>query len=105
MPRSILQSNWYYGGDFGPAAKGATTYVELEKRGYDQVPTLSNWHTPDNIARTIEHCREHVARERLKGFLLAPWRPTLVETRDRHLDALHHFGLAIADATRGVLPK
>ena len=97
MPRTILQSNWYYGGDFGPEVKGAQTYVALEKRGYDQVPTLSNWHTPDNIARTVEFCRKHVAPERLKGFLLAPWRPTLFETRGRHMNAIEQFGKAIAD--------
>lgn len=96
MPRSVLQSNWYYGADFDDSIKGATTYRDLEQHGYDQVPTLSNWHTPDNIARTIEYCRRHVAPERLKGFLLAPWRPTLFETRDRHLDAIAHFGKAIA---------
>ena len=61
------------------------------------MPTLSNWHTPDNISRTVEFCRKHVAPERLKGFLLAPWRPTLFETRDRHMNAIEHFGQAIAD--------
>ena len=81
--------------------KPVATYVELEKRGYDQVPTLSNWHTPDNIARTVEFCRKHVAPERLKGFLLAPWRPTLFETRQRHLAAIEHFGKAIAGDRAG----
>ena len=76
--------------------EGVATYLELEKRRYDQVPTLSNWHTPDNIARTVEFCRQHVAPERLKGFLLAPWRPTLFETRERHMAAIEHFGKAIA---------
>ena len=101
MPRSVLQSNWYYGGDFSTDQKPAATYVELDKHGYDQVPTLSNWHTPDNIARTVDFCRKNVAPERLKGFLLAPWRPTLFETRERHIGAIEHFGKAITAARAG----
>ena len=72
-------------------------FVEVDKAGYDQVPTVSNWETPENIYGTIRFCREHLSKEHLKGFLLTPWRPTLEETRDRHMDAIEHFALAIAE--------
>lgn len=97
MPQKVLQSNWYYGVEFNPGVKEVQAYRDLEDHKYDQVPTLSNWKTPANIAATVEFCRKHIAAERLKGFILAPWRPTLAETRDRHMDAISHFAKAIAD--------
>jgi hypothetical protein len=41
MPTLVLQSNWYYGTKFGPDVNNVKYYNELEKRGYDQVPTGS----------------------------------------------------------------
>jgi hypothetical protein len=96
MPRSILQSNWYYGEKFTTDVNGVKTYVELEDHKYDQVPTLSNWTTPANIHGTFEFCKKHIPPERLKGFLLAPWRPTLPETRQRHMEAIEHMAQEIA---------
>ena len=43
----------------------------------------------------------HIKPDRLKGFLLAPWRPTLPETREKHMDAIGHFGKAIAAIKAG----
>jgi hypothetical protein len=36
-----------------------------------------------------------VSKEHLKGFFLTPWRPTLEETRERHMDALDHFAMGM----------
>jgi hypothetical protein len=96
MPKSILQSNWYYGNAFTPETKEVKAYLDLEDHKYDQAPTLSNWESPDNIYGTVKFCREHIPAERLKGFFLAPWRPTLPEVRDTQLSAIEHFGKAIA---------
>ena len=108
MPKNVLQSNWYrdpvrgdaksvYGGVFNMDIECVRDFVEVDKAGYDQVPTVSNWETPENIYGTIRFCREHLSKEHLKGFFLTPWRPTLEETRDRHMDAIEHFALAIAE--------
>jgi hypothetical protein len=97
MPREVLQSNWYYGGKFSDDIRAVRTYRDFVDHDFDQVPTLSNWTTPANIAGTIEYCRKHIKPERLKGFLLAPWRPTLPETRARHMDAIEHLAKAIAE--------
>jgi hypothetical protein len=108
MPKNVLQSNWYrdpvrgdaksvYGGKFDNDVECARTFVEVDQAGYDQVPTVSNWETPENIYGTIRWCREHCSKEHLKGYLLTPWRPTLEQTRDRHMDAIEHFALAIAE--------
>jgi hypothetical protein len=96
MPKSILQSNWYYGEKFSTDVLAVRTYKELEDHEYDQVPTLSNWTTPANIHGTFEFCKKNVPPQRLKGFLLAPWRPTLPETRERHMEAIEDMGQEIS---------
>ncbi|HSV72453.1 MAG TPA: hypothetical protein VLH79_01690 [Chthonomonadales bacterium] len=98
MPRGVLQSNWYYGESFelgGAApddpyrdADAPRAYVDLEQRGYDQVPTGSNWSVDTNFGRTVAFCRERIAPERLLGFLMAPWRPTMPEFRPLHEAAI-----------------
>ncbi|NLF01908.1 MAG: Tat pathway signal protein [Anaerolineales bacterium] len=97
MPRSVLQSNWYYGTEFGADVHYAQAYVDLEAHGYDQVPTGSNWSTPENMARTVAFCREHIAPERLLGFMQTSWKPTLEVCRARHMEALELAGAALAD--------
>ncbi|MDW7658282.1 MAG: Tat pathway signal protein [Bacillota bacterium] len=91
MPRSVLQSNWYYGGfqAVGPdAERYIRAYDTLEAHGYDQVPTGSNWSRPDNFPETVAYAREHIAPERLFGFLQTVWKPTLQERCYRHYEAI-----------------
>jgi len=88
MPKSVLQSNWYYGMAFDDATTEVAAYRQLEEHGFDQVPTGSNWETGENFAATVRYARQQIAPERLLGFLHAPWRPTLQECADRHLAAI-----------------
>jgi hypothetical protein len=88
MPRSVLQSNWYYGSEFGPEVERAKAYVDLEAHGYDQVPTGSNWTDVENMPRTVAFCRQYIAPERLLGFMQSIWKPTLQACRGRHLEAI-----------------
>ncbi len=108
MPKHIVQSNWYrepvrgdaksvYGSVMSMDIECVRTYVDLDKAGYDQIPTVSNYETPDNILNTMRFCREHVSKERLKGFFLTPWKPTLEEVRERHIDAIEHFAIGMAE--------
>lgn len=99
MPKSVLQSNWYYAMKFDPATeKRVKTYLDLDAAGYEQVPTGSNWSTAENIGATVKFCREHLNAERLRGFLQTPWRPTLPVYRDHHLQAIDVVGAAIQAA-------
>lgn len=89
MPKSVLQSNWYYGLKFaGFTEKDANSamycraYETLEKAGFDQVPT-GYCHHPENFGLTVEHCRKVIAPERLKGFMQSTWDYTLESRRDR----------------------
>ena len=96
MPKSVLQSNWYYASEFGPDLPRVKAYVDLEAYGYDQVPAGSNWSALDNIAGTVDFCRQHIAPERLLGFMQTVWHPTLEECRDKHMEALDLLAKALA---------
>jgi hypothetical protein len=97
MPHSVVQSNWYYGPEFGPDVERCKAYLDLEAHGYDQMPTGSNWIVPENLPRTVAFCREHVAPSRLLGFLQTVWKPTLESCRAEHMQALDAMARAIAD--------
>ena len=100
MSKSVLQSNWYYGDTFEEATDEreqvyVKTYDLLEEHGYDQVPTGSNWSNTVNFQRTVDYCRKRIAPERMKGFLHAPWHPTLEAHRDAHLRAIEEIATAV----------
>lgn len=89
MPKSVLQSNWYYGAPFEPEKqKAVKTYLDLDKAGFDQVPTGSNWSCDTNFKGTVDFCEKNLAPERLKGFLMAPWFFTLPEWQEKNLQAI-----------------
>jgi len=94
MPRSVLQSNWYYGDDL--TSPYAQTYQALEAHGYDQVPTGSTWSSDANMGLTVQFAKEVIAPERLQGFLQTVWRPTLEPFRARHMKAIEILGQAKA---------
>jgi len=93
MPKSVLQSNWFYGSFFVEEGNEAykkyiNAYITLEENGFDQVPTGSNWSYAANFPDTVEFAMKNIAPERLKGFLQTSWKPTLKEKRYRHLEAI-----------------
>jgi hypothetical protein len=96
MPRSVLQSNWYYGGRFNQKINYVQAYKQLEQGRYEQVPTGSNWSRPENFGKTVTYCRKHIAPKRLVGFLQSTWKPTQEPYRQRHMDAIDLVGRAIA---------
>lgn len=105
MPRSVLQSNWYYGRDFdvekmkkaGYERRAAyvKAYEDLDKAGFDQVPTGSNWSCDENFSGTVNYCRKVCSPERLKGFMMAPWFFTLPEWEGKNLEAIDQVGASI----------
>ncbi len=95
MPKSVLQSNWYYGAAFSPDINYVKYYEELEKHGYDQVPTGSNHSNDKNFELTVDYCKKIIDPGRLYGFMTAPWRPTLAPCLDRHKEAIAQVGRSI----------
>ena len=89
MPKSVLQSNWYYGATFEPAKQVAVrTYLDLDKAGFEQIPTGSNWSNDVNFKGTVAFCRKNLSPQRLKGFLMAPWFFTLKAWQEKNLQAI-----------------
>ena len=101
MPKSVLQSNWYYGAslELEKLSDSSKTYVKLydtlEKHGYDQIPTGSNHSNDTNMELTVDYCKNVIDSSRLKGFMNAPWRPTLAPCLDTHKEGINQIGRAI----------
>lgn len=102
MPKSVVQSNWYYnrefaGPDLTPALSNMlTAFDALDRAGFDQVPTGSNWAYRENMESLTAYCMEHVSDEHLLGFMQTPWVLTLEANEDRMNEAADAF----ADAKR-----
>ena len=93
MPHSVMQSNWHYFYlqhmvrndreinklDWPESWAGPLGFLELEEAKYDQIPCASNYKVPKNLEIIVKFCKEHVARERIKGFVMAPWASTYGE--------------------------
>ena len=101
MPKSVLQSNWYYFSGFNleglkePFKTYLELYNTLEKYGYDQIPTGSNHSYNKNMELTVNYCKDLIDPSRLYGFMTAPWRPTLSQCLDTHKEAIDQVGRAI----------
>lgn len=101
MPKSVLQSNWYYNASFdlNKLVGVNKTYVELynklEANGYDQVPTGSNHYVTENFEATVDYCKKIIDPSRLSGFMQSAWRPTLEPCLDRHKEAIDQVERAI----------
>ena len=88
MPHAVMQSNWHYffmqnmvrndaeiaKRDWPEAWAGPLGFLELEAAKFDQIPCASNYKQPKNLEVLVKFCKEHVAPERIKGFLMAPWQ-------------------------------
>lgn len=101
MPRSVLQSNWYYRGEFDlsklkdPTKTYVQTYIDLDKHGYDQVPTSSNDQgITTGIGNTVQFCTEHIDKSRLQGFLQTFWKPTIEQHRGLITEGIELIGAA-----------
>jgi hypothetical protein len=89
MPKSVLQSNWYYGATFEPEkSQPVKTYLDLDQAGFDQIPTGSNWSNDVNFKGTVIFCKKNISAEHLKGFLMAPWFFTIQERQEKNLQAI-----------------
>ncbi len=95
MPKSVVQSNWYYSEEIDTSNRGVKAYEQLEEKGYDQIPTGS-YHTnnPKSIENTVKYCSEKIKSDKLMGFLQTIWMPTIEEHRQRYLDGIEFTGNA-----------
>ncbi len=101
MPRSVLQSNWYYLKNYNldasnPYRRKIDAFKVLEKAGFDQLPTSSTNAQKGSFKATVEFCDRHIAPERLKGYLMSAWRHTVPDFRSRLEDSINDAAPVIA---------
>ena len=99
MPKSVLQSNWYYGDAFALDDSNKNrarvqAYIDLDKAGFEQIPTGSNWSNDVNFGRTVEFCEKYLSKERLLGYLTAPWVFTLPKFEAQNMRAIDQVAAA-----------
>jgi hypothetical protein len=93
MPKSVVQSNWYYGESFDTNSTGVKAYLDLEAHGYDQIPTGSyHENNEKSILNTVQFCEKNINNTRLLGFLQTFWKPTIEEYRERILKGVELAG-------------
>ena len=80
IPKDILISTWYYDPIHDKASlddpqipKEAHYNIELEKRGYEQIPAVSTWSWHCNAKDTMVFCKKHVPEGSVIGYMSAPW--------------------------------
>ena len=103
MPKSVVQCNWYYSMTFDPATMTdekrkirLEAFEELDRHGYDQVPTGSNWSNPANMQALTEYCTAHISDEHLMGFMQTPWCLFTEDKRDHLEQSVEKLGESIA---------
>ena len=90
MPKSVLQSNWYYypfqqwDEKHANRNRELAGYELLDKYGYDQILTGSTWNCTENLHQTVAHGKEKISPEHLVGFMTAPWLYTDAENLYGH---------------------
>ena len=90
MTKDILCSNWYYHEfteESGWLKDSYCAYEVLEKNGFDQLPGASNCVCDNNLELTVDHCSKIIAPERLKGFIMTHWMPTVPEKKEKLLSS------------------
>jgi hypothetical protein len=101
MPKSVLQSNWYYGAGFNTVRKDGkpNTYVAayewLDKAGFEQVPTGSNWSSDVNFSGTVKFCDAKFDKKLLKGYMMAPWTRTFAIHEEKSMQAIEQMEAVI----------
>ena len=101
LSRDVLLSGWYYKLDFenekndfwGPLWR---EFEAFEKAGFDQIPCSSNFYRDGSFEGLVARCDKLIAPERLKGYLMAPWKITLPgEHEKKNFEALDQVAAAM----------
>jgi len=78
MPKSVLQSNWYYGLFDDNPRVSIDTYALLDQHGYEQIPCCSCWDRAGghNVKQTLAHGKKVLTSDLVRGYMVAPWWAT-----------------------------
>ena len=103
MPKSVVQSNWFYGTFDNINQKDIQAYISLNQGGYEQIPAgayltgkyFTGIKSPElNIGGTADFCKKNLDDRLLLGFLQTWWGPTIEENRDRIIEGIRLLGEA-----------
>ena len=83
MPKSVIQSNWYYGAfdtrpDF-PSRYRMVTFNRLDELGYDQIPVTSAFSNAQSPIQCMGYCKGAISPEHLLGFNAISWHNTAAD--------------------------
>ena len=99
MPKSVVQSNWYYGEVFDEKETYVKAYIDLEAHGYDQIPcggyyeaSKNVYYSEKSIQNTVQFCAKRISDKHLYGFLETNWRPTIEAFREPILKSIELTG-------------
>ncbi len=76
MPKSVIQSNWYYGSMDNTAegpARSIRAFELLHKHGFDHVPTASIYSYRKNMQELTEHCYKNCNGDNFLGMMQSAW--------------------------------
>lgn len=96
MPKSVMQSNWYYGlfSKKEGMPRAEEPYIELDKAGFDQIPTCSSVWYEHNVIATFDNLKPALSPDRLKGYLTTPVIETDSESYYTLADEAYRFSYA-----------
>lgn len=101
MPKTVIQSNWYYGNNFDPKSnRYIDAYLKIRDAGYKQVPAGGYFsgvvqkekHFKDNMVATAIFGKEYMNDDLLLGFMQTNWKPTLEEHREDIITSIKRTG-------------
>ena len=83
MPKSVLQSNWHYGESFDANIPFVKAFLDLQKYGYDQIPTGSNAEKSEVcFFNMVQFCEKNISDSKLLGYFQTFWKPTTEKYRE-----------------------
>lgn len=85
IPKRILISDWNYG-----PRKSFPTSLEIEKLGYENVPTGANWTEDTNAQNWARFADKKLAPDSTPGLMMTVWNPTVRKCRKNILNAISH---------------
>ena len=100
MPKSVLQSNWYYRAAFenlDAATEARLRAIDvMDRYGYDQVPTGSVFSDNSNFEKLTKYSVEHIAPEHHLGMMQTSWEHLSREWLTTNYEAVDRVAAAKA---------
>lgn len=88
MPKSVVQSNWYYDDKFDKDIPAIQSFFDLAEHGYDQIPCGSIWAFERNLPEMVKYLDRNIDQCHVLGYLETIWRPTIEKQRPRLMKAM-----------------